>query len=333
MEGFRTRVTELLGIQHPILQGGMQWVSRAELVAAVSEAGGLGILSALTFETPEGLREEIRRTRSLTSKPFGVNITLLPTLRERDIMGYIDVALSEGVRVFETAGRNPEPYMEVLKGAGAVVMHKCPALRFAKKAEEVGCDAVIINGFEGAGHPGEDDVTTFVLLPIVADALRVPVIAAGGIADGRGFLAALVLGAEGVLMGTRFLATKESPLHPRAKMALLQATERDTVLIQRSLRNSERVLKNPLSQRILEMEARGATLEDLIPYIRGENSLRAVRDGEVEGGLLVCGEAVGLVREVPTVKELLEGILAEAREILERLSSGEYTPFKKGPRF
>lgn len=331
MDAFRTRITELLGIRYPIVQGGMQWVSRAELVAAVSEAGGLGVLSALTFETPEELRGEIRRTRSLTSKPFGVNITLLPTLRERDIKGYIEVALAEGVKIFETAGRNPEPYMGMMKGAGAVVMHKCPALRFAKKAEEVGCDAVIVNGFEGAGHPGEDDVTTFVLLPIVADALKVPVIAAGGIGDGRGLVAALALGAEGVLMGTRFLATKESPLHPRAKMALLRATERDTVLIQRSLRNSERVLKNPLSERILKMEARGATLEDLIPLIKGENSLKAVRDGEVEEGLLVCGQAVGLVREVPTVRELMEGIIAEARETIKRLSSEKYLPLKKVP--
>lgn len=306
-------------------------MSRAELVAAVSEAGGLGILSALTHEDPLGLKEEIRRTRSLTERPFGVNITLLPTLRERDIKGYIEVALSEGVRIFETAGRSPEPYMREFKDAGALVMHKCPSVRFAKKAEDLGCDAVIINGFEGAGHPGEEDVTTMVLVPIVADSLKIPVIAAGGIGDGRGLVAALALGAEGILMGTRFLATKESPLHPRAKEALLSATERDTVLIQRSLRNSERVLRNPLAERILELEGKGASLEDLIPHIRGENSLRAVRDGEVQEGLLVCGEVVGLVRDLPTVKELIERMVWEAKEILRRLctSEGHFTPFKK----
>lgn len=299
----------------------MQWVARAELVAAVSEAGGLGVLSALTFSDPEALREEIRRVKALTDKPFGVNLTLLPTLIPRPLEEYIEVALSEGVTVFETAGRNPEPYLPLLKSKGAVVMHKCPSLRFAKAAERAGCDMVVVNGFEGAGHPGEEDVTSLILVQLVSRWLKVPVIAAGGFVDGRGLVAALALGAEGVMMGTRFLATKEAPVHPQVKQRLLQAKETDTVLVQRSIRSTLRVLRNKASERVLELEKQGVGLEELIPYIKGERSKEVLEKGLIEEGMVVCGQAVGLIEDLPSVKELIERTILEAKETIERLKA------------
>jgi len=318
---FKTRVTELLGVEYPLIQGGMYGVSRAELVSAVSNAGGLGILHAFTCGDPEGLVEEIRRTRGMTDKPLGVNVTLLPTYEDRDVEAFFDVALSEGIRIFETAGSNPEPWMKKLKEAGAIVMHKCPSLRFARKAEEVGCDAVILNGFEGAGHPGEDEVSSLVLIRAAVEVLRVPVIAAGGFGDGRGLLAAFALGAEGVLLGTRFMATKEAPVHPKVKEALIRATERDTVLIERSLRRPLRILKNKHAERILELERQGATFDQLKSLIKGEFSKKALQEGDTEGGLIVCGQIVATIKDIPSVEELIRRMIEEFKRTLAYLNS------------
>lgn len=313
---FSTRITELFGIKYPIIQGGMQWVSRAELAAAVSNAGGLGILSALTF-SPEELRLEIRKMRELTDKPFGVNLTLLPTLRPVKYEEYIEVILQEGVGIVETAGRNPEPYMKLFREGAVKVIHKCTAVRFARTAERVGCSAVSIDGFECAGHPGEEDVTSLILIPLAAETVNIPVIASGGFADARGFVAALALGAEGVNMGTRMLATQEAPVHPQVKERLLQASERDTMLILRSLRNTQRVLRNRMAERVAELEKRGAGLEELAPLISGERGRQLLQGGDLEEGLLTCGQAVGLIRDIPTVRELIETIISEARMLIQ----------------
>lgn len=316
---FETRLTELVGIEYPIVQGGMQWISRAELAGAVSEAGGLGILSALTFPEPKDLADEIKKTRSMTDKPFGVNLTLLPSLRPRDIDGMIDVIIDEGIKVVETAGRNPEPYMERLKGAGVAVIHKCVAVRFAKTAEKIGCDVISIDGCECAGHPGEEDVTSLILIPLAVDAVNIPVIASGGFGDGRGLAAALALGADGINMGTRFVATQEAPVHPDIKEWLVRSTERDTMLVQRSLRNTERALRNAMAERVLEMEQQGATLEELAPHMSGLKGKELLETGNTDAGLHACGQVVGLVRDVPTVKELIDRIIDEAREVVGRL--------------
>jgi len=316
---FKTRITELLGIEYPITQGGMQWLARAELVAAVSNAGGLGILSALTFPSPEELAAEIKRTKQLTDKPFGVNLTFLPTLRPIDYESYIDVIIKEGIKIVETAGRNPEPYMEHFKSTGIKVIHKCTSVRFAQTAERIGCDIVSIDGFECAGHPGEADVTSLVLIPLTVDTVSLPVIASGGFGDGRGLVAALALGAEGVNMGTRFLATQEAPVHPKVKEWLVQASEEDTMLVMRSLRNTERVLRNPTAERVAEMEKREAGLEELVPLISGERGKELLQTGKLDIGLLACGQAVGLVHHIPTVKELIQTIIDEAGKVLQRL--------------
>ncbi|TRZ94027.1 MAG: nitronate monooxygenase [Dehalococcoidia bacterium] len=326
----KTRITELFGVDYPIIQGGMMWVSRAELVAAVSNAGGLGILSALTFPSPEELAAEIKRTRELTDKTFGVNITLLPTLRPKDIDGYFDVVIKGGIKVVETAGRSPEPYMERLKVAGVKVIHKCTAVRFARKAERIGCDAVSIDGFECAGFPGEEDITSLILIPLTADALEIPVVASGGFGDGRGLVAALALGAEGVNMGTRFMATQESPIHARVKEWLVQASERDTVLLLRSLRNTERILRNPAAEKILEMEKQGATLEELAPFITGKEGEKLLETGDLDKGLLGVGQVVGLIHDIPTVKQLIDGIVHEAEEVASHLGAeGVFKPVRK----
>jgi nitronate monooxygenase len=317
---FKTRVTELFGIKYPIIQGGMQWVARAELSSAVSNAGGLGIITALTFPSPEELATEIQRMKELTGKPFGVNVSLLPMLRSANYEEYIDVIVRGGVKIVETAGRNPEPYMSRLKSAGIKVIHKCTAVRFAKTAERIGCDAVSIDGFECAGHPGEEDVTSLVLVPLTVDAVTIPVIASGGFGDARGFVAALALGAEGVNMGTRFLATREAPVHPKVKEWLITAPERDTMLVIRSLHNTERVLRNSVAEKVAEMEKQGATLEQLAPLISGEKGRELLESGELDRGLLTAGQVVGLIRDIPTVKEVIDSIISEAREtIQERL--------------
>jgi len=313
---FKTRITELFGIECPIIQGGMLWVSTSELVAAVSNAGGLGVLSALTF-SPDELKLEIRKTRELTNNPFGVNLSILPTLREINYEEYIDVILSEGVKIIETAGRNPEPYMNRLKLNGAKVIHKCTAVRFARTAERVGCDAVTIVGFECAGHPGEEDITSLILIPLAVDALSIPVVASGGFGDARGFVAALALGAEGVNMGTRMLATQEAPVHPKVKEWLIQSSERDTMLIMRSLRNTERILRNTVGEKVAEMEEKGATVEELAPLITGQGIKAVFQTGNLDQGTVPCGQAVGLIRDIPTVKELIKTIIREAEEVVK----------------
>ena len=316
---FKTRITELFGIQYPIVQGGLMWIARAELVAAVSNAGGIGFLTALTYPTAEGLAAEIRKTREMTDKPFGVNVTFLPTLAPVDYPTYIDVCIAEGIKFIETAGRNPEPYMEKMKKAGMIVAHKCTSVRHSIKAEKIGCDVVSIDGFEAAGHPGEDDVTSLILIPLTRDALSIPIIASGGFGDGRGLVAALGLGAEGMNMGTRFVATREAPLHDNVKQALVRASERDTRLIMRTLRNTERVLVNSAVEKVLEIEARGNTkIEDIVPYVAGKRGLKMLEEGDTDSAAMSAGQIVGLIRDIPTVRQLIDRIIGEAREIMTK---------------
>ena len=312
---FKTRVTEGLGIEHPIIQGGMMWVSQPELVAAVSEAGGFGILTALTFETAEGLADAIARTRALTERPFGVNLTFLPTLIPKDYGSLIDVIVDEGIDIVETAGRNPEPYLERIKAGGAKVIHKCTSVRFAKKAESIGCDYVSIDGCECAGHPGEEDITSLVLIPVTVDAINIPIIASGGFADARGLVAALALGAEAMNMGTRFVATQEAPAHDNVKQWYVDASETDTMYVMRSLRNTERVLRNEVAEKVVALEGQGAGIAELAPLVSGKNGLRVPKDGETNVGLMATGQSVGLVHDVPTVRELIDTIIAEAQQI------------------
>lgn len=317
---FKTRLTEMLGIEYPIIQGGMQWLSKAELASAVSEAGGLGLITAASFADPEELRDEIKKARSLTKKPFGINVSMLPVLMEGDITKrYIRVIVEEKAPVVETSGRNPEPFVPALKEAGVKLIHKVPAVRFARKAEAVGADAVTIVGFECGGHPGMDDVTSFVLIPRAAETVNIPVIAGGGIADARGFVAALALGAEGVVMGTRFLATKECPAHQNFKEWIVGAQETDTMMIERSIRNAVRVMKNETAQKVLEMEEQGATLDDLIVYISGKVGQQAWLSGDLDGATIAAGQCVGLIHEITTVKQVIDEIVDGARRILSRL--------------
>ena len=320
---FKTRITELLGIEYPIVQGGMVHLSRAELVAAVSNAGGLGIITSADHATKEGLRDELRRTKSLTDKPFGVNINLSPAARPVDTEEYIDVVVEEGVRIVETSGRSPEPYMKQFKQGNVIVIHKAPGgVRFAETAELVGCDAVSIIGYECGGHPGPDDTGSLVLVPATVAAVKIPVIAGGGFADAGGFVSALALGADGVLMGTRFMATRECPAHPKYKEWLLNSRETDTLITQRSIRAPSRNLRNGPALKVQEMESRGATLEELLTVTSGQNSTRAYFDGELEAGLVECGQVVGLIHDIPTVKEVIDGIITGAREIIEKRLAG-----------
>jgi nitronate monooxygenase len=317
----RTRITELFGIDYPIIQGGMRHVARAELVAAVANAGGLGFLSAHTLPSTDALRQEIAKTRSLTAKPFGVNLTILPNLDVKPD-DYAKVILESGVGCVETAGGNPAKFITAFKGAGIKVLHKCTAVRFAVKAEQLGADAVSITGFEAAGHPGEDYVPNMILIPATVDKVKIPVVASGGFADGRGLLAALALGAEGISMGTRFVLTRESPMHPAVKDRYLRATERDTTLVCRSIGDSTRVLKNALTDRILEMEKSGrATHEELLELAGSRRWVQAAMDGDPDNGAFAAGIAVGLIDDVPTCRELVDGIIADARRVLrERLT-------------
>ncbi|HUV43566.1 MAG TPA: nitronate monooxygenase [Dehalococcoidales bacterium] len=320
---FKTRITELLGIEYPIVQGGMVHLSRAELVAAVSNAGGLGIITSADHATKEGLRDELRRTKSLTDKPFGVNINLSPAARPVNTEEYIDVVIEEGVRIVETSGRSPEPYMKQFKQGNVIVIHKAPGgVRFAETAELVGCDAVSIIGYECGGHPGPDDTGSLVLVPATVAAVKIPVIAGGGFADAGGFVSALALGADGVLMGTRFMATRECPAHPKYKEWLLNSRETDTLITQRSIRAPSRNLRNGPALKVQEMESRGATLEELLTVTSGQNSTRAYFDGELEAGLVECGQVVGLIHDIPTVKEVIDGIITGAREIIEKRLTG-----------
>ena len=314
----KTRITEMFGIERPIVQGGLMWVARAELVSAVSNAGGIGFMTALTHQEPDGLRAEIRKCRDMTDKPFGVNLTFLPSLRAPDYPAYINVCIDEGIRFIETAGRNPEPYMEQLKSVGIKVIHKCTSVRHSVKAEKVGCDAVSIDGFEAAGHPGEDDVTSLILIPLTRDAIKIPIVASGGFADGRGLVAALGLGADAMNMGTRFVATREAPVHQNVKQALVDNDERSTRLIMRTLRNTERVLHNEAVDKVLEIESRGDTkIEDIVPYVSGLVGKEMLEEGEMQKGVLSAGQCMGLIRDIPTCRELLDRIMAQAEAIIK----------------
>ena len=316
---FKTKITELLGIKYPIIQGPMQWLSRAELVSAVSNAGGLGIMASLTFATTKELRQEIKKTRSMTDKPFAVNVSLLPTIRLVDYEEYIKVAIEEGVNIIETSGRSPESYMKLLKDAKVKVLHRATRVRDIKTAERIGVDAVTVDGFPAAGHPGMEDVATIVLLPACVDAVKIPVIAAGGIGDARGLVAALALGAEGVLMGTRFMASKESPIHPKIKEWFLQLGETDTIMIDRSFKNAFRVAKTDYTQRILEMEEKGASLDEILPMISGNRNKVAYISGDFNDAAIAVGQVVGLIHEIPGVKEIIEGMVSEAKLISQHL--------------
>jgi len=318
MTQLKTRITELLGIERPIVQGGMHFVGLAPLAAAVSNAGGLGILTALTQRTPALLADEIRRCRDMTDKPFGVNLTFLPSVKPPDYPGYIAAIVEGGVKVVETAGNNPQKWMPLLHDAGIRVIHKCTSVRHALKAEAIGCDAVSVDGFECGGHPGEDDVPNFILLPRAAEALKIPFIASGGMADGRSLVAALALGAEGINMGTRFIATREAPVHDNVKQALLAATELDTRLVMRPLRNTERVLTNPAVERLLEKERAlgpGIRFEDIAAEVAGVYP-RVMQNGEMDAGAWSCGMVAGLIHDIPTVQALMDRIMDEAGRII-----------------
>ncbi|MBP6725377.1 MAG: nitronate monooxygenase [Halioglobus sp.] len=322
----KTRITEMLGIQHPIIQGGMHFVGFAELAAAVSNAGGLGIITGLTQGTPEKLAAEIARCRAMTDKPFGVNITFLPTLTPPDYPGLFKVIIEGGVKVVETAGNNPAQWMPMLKEAGIKVIHKCTAVRHALKAQSIGCDAVSVDGFECGGHPGEDDIPNFILLPRAADELTIPFVASGGMADARSLVAALAMGADGMNMGTRFIATKEAPVHENVKQAIVAASELDTRLVMRPLRNTERVMNNPAVERLLAKEkALGANLkfEDIIEEVAGVYP-RIMLNGDMDAGAWSCGMVAGLIYDIPTVKELIDRIMAEADSIIHQRLNGLY---------
>lgn len=314
----KTRITELFGIRYPIIQGGMMWVGRAEMAAAVSNAGGLGILTALTQPTPEALADEIERCRALTDQPFGVNLTLLPSINPPPYDRYLDVIIESGVRILETAGNNPGEYIARAKAAGVKVIHKCVAVRHALSAERLGVDAVSIDGFECAGHPGEDDIPGLVLIPLAARQLKIPVVASGGIADGRGLAAALALGAEGVNMGTRFCATLEAPIHDNIKQALVNASERDTRLIFRTLHNTARVLRNPVSEEVVSIERRGdAQFEDIRHLVAGSRGRAALEAGRPDDGIVTAGQCVGLISDVPSCAQLIERMVSECRQSLQ----------------
>lgn len=320
----KTRITELLGIEHPIVQGGMHYVGLAELASAVSNAGGLGIITGLTQKTPEDLAREIDRCREMTDKPFGVNLTFLPIIKAPDYPGYIKAIIGGGVKIVETAGRNPEEYMPRLKDAGIKVIHKCTSVRHALKAEKIGCDAVSVDGFECGGHPGEDDIPNMILLPRAAEELSVPFIASGGMTDARSLVAALALGADGVNMGTRFIATKEAPVHEKVKQAIVAATELDTRLIMRPLRNTERVLNNTAVERLLKKEAAlgtNITFEDVIDEVAGIYP-KVMGDGVVDAGAWSCGLSAGLIHDVPTCRQLIDRIMSEAEAIIRSRLTG-----------
>ncbi|EAU85743.2 2-nitropropane dioxygenase [Coprinopsis cinerea okayama7 len=313
-----TPVTELLGIRVPVVQGGMQWVGVPKLVAAVSEAGGLGVLTALTQPSPEALRVAIRETKKLTSKPFGVNITLLPSITPPDYPGYARAAVEEGVRIFETAGNNPGPLIKYFKENNCIVIHKCTAIRHAKSAERHGVDILSIDGFECAGHPGEDDIGGLVLLARAARELKVPFLASGGIADARGFAAALTLGAAGVNLGTRFMCTVESPIHQNIKEKIVASTERDTVHIFRTLHNTARVFKNKISMEVVKIEKQGnAKFEDIKDLVSGERGRKVYELGDPDYGIWTAGIVMGLIDDIPTCKDLVERLERETVEILQ----------------
>lgn len=312
----KTAVTELLGTRYPIIQGGMQWVGTAELASAVSNAGGLGILTALTQPTPEDLRKEIARCRTMTGQPFAVNLTILPAITPPPYAEYLQAIIDSGIRIVETAGNSPKEFIGKLKEHGIKVVHKCTSVRHALSAERYGVDIVSIDGFECAGHPGEDDVPNLILIPAAVSALKIPVIASGGIGDGRGMAAALALGAQGINMGTRFMCTQEAPIHDKVKQALLQASERDTNLMFRTMHNTVRVFKNAISDEVVKLERGGAKFEEVRHLVAGSRGKAALRNGDIDEGVVSAGMVIGLIHDIPTCAELIERIVSECRERL-----------------
>lgn len=320
----KTAITELFNIKHPIIQGGMHYVGFAELAAAVANAGGLGIITGLTQRTPELLAKEIAKCHDMTDKPFGVNLTFLPAFTAPPYPEYIAAIKEGGIKAVETAGRSPEQYMASLKAAGIKVIHKCTSVRHSLKAEQIGCDAVSVDGFECGGHPGEDDIPNMILLPRAADALKIPFVASGGMADARSLVAALAMGAQGMNMGTRFMATKEAPIHDNVKKALVAASELDTRLIMRAIRNTERVLKNPAVDHLLEIEReKGAKLkiDDIHDQVAGVYP-KVMIDGQMDAGAWSCGMVAGLIHDIPTVKELIDRIMTEAEHLIRSRLTG-----------
>src|SRR6195952_4933393 len=320
----KTAITELFNIKHPIIQGGMHYVGFAELAAAVANAGGLGIITGLTQRTPELLAKEIANRKAMRNKPFGVNLTFLPAFTAPPYPEYIAAIKEGGVKAVETAGRSPEQYMPALKAAGIKVIHKCTSVRHSLKAESIGCDAVSVDGFECGGHPGEDDIPNMILLPRAADELKIPFVASGGMADARSLVAALAMGAQGMNMGTRFMATKEAPIHDNVKKALVASSELDTRLIMRTLRNTERVLDNPAVERLLEVEReKGASLKiaDIHDQVAGVYP-KIMLDGDMDAGAWSCGMVAGLIHDIPTVKELIDRIMTEAEQLIRSRLTG-----------
>ena len=320
----KTRITELFGIEHPIIQGGMHYVGLAEMASAVSNAGGLGTITGLTLGTPEKLADEIAKCRDMTDKPFAVNLTFLPSLTPPDYPGLVKAIIDGGVRIVETAGRNPAQVMPALKEAGIKVIHKCTSVRHSLKAQEIGCDAVSVDGFECGGHPGEDDIPNMILLPRAADELEIPFVASGGQADGRSLVASLAMGAEGMNMGTRFIATREAPVHENVKKAIVAASELDTRLVMRPLRNTERVLNNDAVEEILQIEAeKGEDLkfEDIYAQVAGVYP-RIMTEGDMDAGAWSCGMVAGLIDDIPTCRELIDRIMAQADAIIAKRLAG-----------
>ena len=315
----KTKITEMFDIEHPVIQGGMHYVGFAEMASAVANAGGLGIITGLTQKTPEDLAKEIAKCHEMTDKPFGVNLTFLPGFQEPDYPGYIQAIVEGGVKIVETAGRSPEAYMPDLKGAGIKVIHKCTSVRHSLKAEKIGCDAVSVDGFECGGHPGEDDIPNMILLPRAAEELSIPFVASGGMGNGQQLAAALSMGADGINMGTRFIATKEAPVHQNVKEALVAASELDTELIMRPLRNTERVLANDAVQKILEKEkALGDEIQitDIMDEVAGVYP-KIMQEGTMDAGAWSCGMVAGLIHDIPSCKELVERIVSDAEEIIK----------------
>ena len=323
----KTRITELFGIEHPIIQGGMHFVGFAELASAVSNAGGLGIITGLTQKSPKDLAAEIARCHEMTDKPFGVNLTFLPAFTAPDYPGYIDAVIDGGIKIVETAGRNPQPYMEQLKQADIKVIHKCTSVRHSLKAEAIGCDAVSVDGFECGGHPGEDDMPNMILLPRAAEELKIPFVASGGMADARSLVASLAMGADGMNMGTRFMATKEAPCHENVKEAIINASELDTRLVMRPIRNTERVLNNSAVERLLEKEKELGSkikIEDIMDEVAGVYP-KVMLDGEMNAGAWSCGMVAGLINDIPSCKELIDGIMAETEALIKKRLEGMLT--------
>jgi nitronate monooxygenase len=314
----RTRFTELFGVEHPIAQGGMQWVGRASLVSAVANAGALGFITALTQPTPEALQEEIARCRDMTDKPFGVNLTILPAIKPPPYAEYRAAIIEAGIKIVETAGNKPQEHVEDFKAHGIKVIHKCTSVRHALSAERMGVDAISIDGFECAGHPGEDDTPGLILIPVAADQVKIPMIASGGFGDARGLVAALALGAEGINMGTRFMATKESPIHEAIKQQMVANDERATDLIFRTMRNTSRVAKNAISRQVVELERSGAKFEDVRELVAGTRGKVVYETGDPDHGIWSAGMVQGLIHDIPSCAELVGRIVSEAEALIER---------------